>query len=149
MEPDRAQMRTRPPEREGGAVAVSVAVLAAALLLVVGLVFEGGVAIAAKRRALNVAEQAARAGAEQLDLAALRVSGRFTLDAAKATAAANAYLADAGSSGLAAVDGDTVTVSGVPWSSPAPVLHTIGISFSGTVPPVRARNLHGIVVEEP
>lgn len=146
---DRHRERTRPPDRERGAVAVSVAVLAVALLLVVGLVFEGGVAIAAKRRAVNVSEQAARAGAEQLDLGAMRADGSFRLDPAKAAAAANAYLAAAGTGGSVSVDGDTVTVTGVAWSSPTSLLATIGISFSGTVRPAHARNLHGIVVEEP
>jgi Flp pilus assembly protein TadG len=136
-------------DREAGAVAVMVAVLAVALLLVVGLVFEGGVAIAAKRRAMNVAEQAARAGAQQLDIGALRANGTFRVDPSKASAAASAFLGSAGYSGSVSVSGDTVTVSGVSWSSASPVLAAIGVSFGGTVPAASARNLHGITVEEP
>jgi Flp pilus assembly protein TadG len=144
------RLPTRPlPDREAGAVTVTVAVLAVALMMVVGMVFEGGVAIAAKRRAMNVAEQAARAGAAQLDIAAVRSDNQFVLDPAAATAAANAYLATAGYGGSVSVDGVTVTVTGVPWSSPASLLSVIGVSFGGTTPAARARNLHGIVVEEP
>ena len=136
-------------DREAGGVAVMVAVLAVALLLVVGLVFEGGAAIAAKRRAMNVAEQAARAGAQQLDIAALRANGTFRVDPSKAAAAAGAYLGAAGYGGSVSVSGDTVTVSGVSWSSRSPVLSAVGVSFGGTVPAASARNLHGITVEEP
>jgi Flp pilus assembly protein TadG len=137
-----------PVEGEAGAIAVMVAVLGVSLLLVVGLVFEGGVAIAAKRRAMNVAEQAARAGAEQLDLAAVRAGAGFQIDPGAATTAADAYLANAGYSGTVAVSGDTVTVSNVAWSSQDPMLSTLGVHFSGTVAAAHARNLHGVVTEE-
>jgi len=135
-------------EGEAGAIAVLVAVLGVSLLLVVGLVFEGGVAIAAKRQAMNVAEQAARAGAEQLDLNAVREGTGFRVDPASAAAAASAYLANAGYSGTAAVNGDTVTVSGVTWSSNDPMLSTLGVHFNGTVAAAHARNLHGVITEE-
>ena len=147
---ERRLPRIPPPrDREAGAVAVTVAVLAVSLLLVVGMVFEGGAAIAAKRRAMNVAEQAARAGAQQLDIAALRANGTFRVDPSKAAAAAGAYLGAAGYGGSVSVSGDTVTVSGVSWSSRSPVLSAVGVSFGGTVPAASARNLHGITVEEP
>ena len=133
---------------EAGAVAVMVAVLGVSLLLVVGLVFEGGVAIAAKRQAMNVAEQAARAGAEQLDINAVREGTGFRVDPGLAAQAASDYLAGAGSSGSVSVSGDTVTVSNVPWSSPDPMLSTLGISFSGTVAAAHARDLHGVVTVE-
>ena len=139
----------RRPGLEAGAVAVTVAVLALALMMVVGMVFEGGVAIAAKRRAMNVAEQAARAGAEQLDIGAIRSTDKFVIDPAAARSAADAYLAAAGYSGSVSVEGATVTVTGVQWTSPTSLLGLIGVRFGGTTPAARARNLHGIVVEEP
>ncbi|HEX9343164.1 MAG TPA: TadE/TadG family type IV pilus assembly protein [Actinomycetota bacterium] len=135
-------------EGEAGAIAVMVAILGVSLMLVVGLVFEGGVAIAAKRRAMNVAEQAARAGAEQLDLNAVREGTGFRIDPGAAVAAADAYLAGAGFSGSVGVSGDTVTVSGVAWSSQDPMLGTLGVHFSGTVAAAHARNLHGVVTVE-
>jgi Flp pilus assembly protein TadG len=147
---ERTPRQARPPlERDAGAVAVTVAMLGVALLLVVGMVFEGGTAIAAKRRAMNVAEQAARAGAEQVDIARLRAGGEFVVDPAAAQAAASAFLGAAGYSGSVSVEGATVTVRGVAWSSPSPVLGAVGVGLGGTVPAAHARNLHGIVVEEP
>src|SRR6266545_4681866 len=67
--------RSTPPRaEEGGVVTAFVVVMAIALLLVTGLVFDGGRAIVAKRHAINVAEQAARAGAQAIDIASVRSS---------------------------------------------------------------------------
>ena len=49
-----------------------VVTLAAALILLAGLVLDGGLVLAAKRRAINEAEAAARAGAQQIGRASCR-----------------------------------------------------------------------------
>ncbi len=75
---------------EAGSVSVLVAVLGFALLLMLGLVVDGGRQLIAYRRAANDAEQAARAGAGALNPAGLR-TGTYILDPAAAAAAARHY----------------------------------------------------------
>lgn len=94
-----------------GQVTAFVAVMVAALILCAGLVIDGGLALAAKVRATDEAQAAARAGAEEIDLATYRQSGTVVLDPIQATDAAEQYLASTGDSGQVAVTGDTVTVS--------------------------------------
>jgi hypothetical protein len=58
--------------RDRGAAGLFVAVLAPFLIGLAGLVFDGGLALEARQRALDAAEQAARAGANQCDEELLR-----------------------------------------------------------------------------
>ena len=81
-----------------------------ALLVVAGLVIDGGNVLAARREAANVAESAARAGAQALDTAAARTSGGAQLDAPSAIARAESYLAETGYTGSASVQGNDVLV---------------------------------------
>jgi hypothetical protein len=94
-----------------GQVTAFVAVMVAALILCAGLVIDGGLSLAAKVRATDEAQAAARAGAEEIDLTTYRQSGIVVLDPSQATQAAEQYLASTGDSGQVAVAGDTVTVS--------------------------------------
>lgn len=98
------------PGTEQGAVTVFVVLFTAALLAVAGLVIDGGYALGAKRQAMNHAEQAARAGADALDPAALR-DGQTVVDASRATDAAQQYLAQVGARGTVDVVGGEVTVT--------------------------------------
>ncbi len=101
-----------PPARaERGQVTAFVVIITLALLLFAGLVLDGGLTLAAKRRAINEAEAAARAGAQAIAIPTFRSSGRLTLDPARARAAARAYLAAAGHPGRIQVAGDRVTVT--------------------------------------
>jgi hypothetical protein len=94
-----------------GQVMAFVVVMVAALLLFAALVFDGGLIIAAKRRAINEAEAAARAGAQAVATTSYRVTGRLTLDPPRAQAAARAYLAQIGDSGEVQVAGNRVVVT--------------------------------------
>jgi hypothetical protein len=120
-------------DREQGAVVATVAVFMVALMGVTALVYDGGRAITAKRRAINQAEQAARAGARALDAGALRGEGnRDRLDRGAAVAQARAYLAQVGSSGTVEVTDRGVTVS-VTFRERTLLLGMLGIdSFTGT-----------------
>ena len=102
--------RTRwpPAWREQGQVTAFVVIMMAAFLAFAGLVYDGGNALAAKTTAIDEAQEAARAGAQQINLAAFRATGQVTLDPAAAAAAAQAYVAAAGGGDTATV---TVTVS--------------------------------------
>jgi hypothetical protein len=103
--------------------------------MIAGLVFDGGNTIAAKRRAVDEAQSAARAGAEQLSLALHQ--GGFTLDAPQAVAAAQAVLAQAGLSGDVQLNGDVVTVT-VRTTYQSVLLPTsFAVVGTGTAQPVR------------
>ncbi len=112
---------------EDGVVTVFVVVIALALMLFAGLVYDGGMALRAKVEAVDEAGAAARAGAQQLDLTALRSTGTVTLDPSAADGAAQSYLATIGRTGTVAVNGDEVTVT-VSFQQPTALLGIAGIS---------------------
>ena len=95
---------------ESGQITVFVVLVVVALFAMAGLVIDGGSALAEKRRAMNTAEQAARVGADALDPASLR-SGDPAVMPARAAAAAQGYLAQAGVRGSVAINGSEVTVT--------------------------------------
>lgn len=74
-----------------GAAAVMLLLLTPALFALAGLVLDGGTQLAARQHAADLAEQAARAGADQLDTGTLRATGAVTVDAVAAGAAACRY----------------------------------------------------------
>ncbi|HEY5554143.1 MAG TPA: pilus assembly protein TadG-related protein [Cellulomonas sp.] len=89
----RAVGRARRGEHgEDGTVSVFVLVLVVALMVVAGLVVDGGRAVNGRAAAMDSAEQAARAGANQVDLATLRTTGEARLDPAAAQVVAVDYL---------------------------------------------------------
>ena len=120
----RAGLR-RPGEQ--GQITVFAVVIMAALLAVAGLVYDGGRALAAKTTAIDVAQEAARAGAQQINLAVFRATGQVVLDGPAAQAAAQAYLAATGTGDTATVTvtGDTVTVA------VSSVQHTVFLGLIG------------------
>lgn len=134
---------------QSGSVTTMVVIFAMALLLLAGLVYDGGTILAAKRRAISTAEQAARAGAQQVSIASVRAGGPYRLDPPAARAAALAYLGRAGYSGGAAqVQGHTIDVQ-VRWSQPTVILRVLGIGARGGTVSASARSVHGVTTEEP
>jgi Flp pilus assembly protein TadG len=81
---------------ERGAVSVLVIGIAIALFVMAGLVVDGGNAINARQKISDDVEQAARAGADQIDVLALRQSGVIVVLDARARTAARSYLARLG-----------------------------------------------------
>jgi Flp pilus assembly protein TadG len=86
-----------------------VAVLAVALLVIVGMAVDTGRAITAQRLAADEAEQAARSGEGQLSIQALR-DGRVGLNVPSAVEAAENYTVLSGHPGVATVINGMVTV---------------------------------------
>ena len=80
---------------EFGQVTVFVAIFMVALIGLAGLVIDGGVALAARRRAFNEAQAAARAGAQALDVELYRRSGERRIDQDAARANVASYMAHA------------------------------------------------------
>lgn len=113
-------------EGEEGRVTAFVVIAVAGLLLVAGLVLDGGNALAARTRAIGIAEEAARAGCQQLDLAAYRAGAPLRLDPGAADRAARTYLAAAGATGTVTVTVDSVEVSATLRSQPQ-LLDVIGV----------------------
>lgn len=93
-----------------GSVTAFVTVFTVALLGVAGLVFDGGLLLAAQRRAFDEAEAAARAGAQALDVGALRAGAGVQLDPLEAERLAGEHLASIGREGTVEVNGDTIRV---------------------------------------
>jgi Flp pilus assembly protein TadG len=95
-----------------GSIGLLLALLMVGLMAMAGLVVDGGAALAARGRAADVAQQAARAGADALLPASLRTSSpdRLQVDPAAARAAAEQVLDAGGVTGQVTIHGDTVTV---------------------------------------
>lgn len=87
-----------------------VTVFTVALLGVAGLVADGGLLLAAHQRAFNEAEAAARAGAQAVDVDALRSGAGVRLDPSEAERRARDYLTSINRDGTVEVAGDTVRV---------------------------------------
>jgi Flp pilus assembly protein TadG len=96
-------------------------------LLMTGLVFDGGAAMTTKASALTVAQQAARAGADQLDLTTLRTTGEVQLDPAAAEQVAAGWLEQAGVAGTVSATTELVTVT-VTATGSAVLLPVVGIT---------------------
>lgn len=95
-----------------GSLTLFAVVLALGLLAMTGLVVDGGAKLTAQRRANHLAEQAARAGAQAVDLAGLRSGDAPTLASQAAKSTAQAYLAAAGQpAGQVVVRGDSIEVT--------------------------------------
>lgn len=112
---------------ERGQVTAFVLVFTLVLLFVAGLVVDGGFMLAARERAINDAEGAARAAAQAIDRAHYRETGEVRLDPGAARAAAEAYLSASGDTGVVVVTGDTVTVD----ISREQTLRILGIVLGG------------------
>lgn len=96
---------------ETGTITAFVAVVAFALVMVAGMAYDGGQVIRAHNAARNDAEQAARAGAQQIDLTHLRSTNEPRLEVGKAEAAALDYLARSSATGTVSVSDASVTVT--------------------------------------
>lgn len=100
--------------------------LVAVVAMLCGAVLDGGNAMATRVRALDIAQQAARAGANHLDLTALRDAGAMRLDPAAAEAAAQRFLGEAAAAGTVTATPTVVTVT-VTDTQPTLLLHAVGV----------------------
>ena len=99
-------------DSERGAVSTFLAVLALALLAAAGLVVDGGRKVNTLREASNVADNAARAGAQAVDVDTLRTDGTVLLLPGAAEQQARDYLAELGhTASEIIVTGDAITVT--------------------------------------
>jgi Flp pilus assembly protein TadG len=134
-------MSRRTPD-EQGSIAAMTAVMAVALLAMVGLVVDGGRAVVARRVAMDDAAEAARSGVDALSISALR-SGSVQIDPSVAIESAHQFLAAAGVQGSVDVTGQTVTVQ-VVTHEPTAVLSVIGIRSMTVTATASATDVHGV-----
>jgi hypothetical protein len=150
----RAMTQREPDDRRGdadrGSITAYLLITAVAIFALAGLVLDGGAALAAHGRAADVAQQAARAGADALDETSLRSAtpAGLTANPAAARVAAGEVLAAAGVTGDVAVNGGSVTVT-ARVTKPAAILSVVGISEVGGTATATARPLHGTTTGAP
>ena len=114
-------------QADHGRVTAFVVALMLGLLALAGLTLDGGLALAAKVRATGQAEAAARAGAQEIDLATYRATGTLHLIPNAANTTAQNYLAAVGATGTVTVTDDTVTVA-ITATQNTQLLGMVGIS---------------------
>ena len=139
----------RRPACAGGAVSILVVLLTPAMFVCAGLVWDGGRAITARQHAADLAEQAARAGVNDLDLSALRDRGSDTIDMPRAITDACHYVTVTapGASCTATATTSTVTVH-VTTHTPTALLGLIGMSSLTTHGYATASAVRGVITGE-
>ena len=136
--------RVADTDREAGSVTVFVAITALGILILCGLVVDGGAKLRAVQRADRVATEAARAAGQAADLAAL-AGGEARVDRQAAVDAATAFLTAAGESGTATVSADDTAVEvTVTTTAPTVFLGLIGIPAFTVTGHGRAILVHGV-----
>ncbi|MCT9080468.1 TadE/TadG family type IV pilus assembly protein [Streptomyces fulvoviolaceus] len=133
---------------DDGQVTPFVVILALAIVMFAGLVVDGGLALAAKVRAIGEAQEAARAGAQALDLSAYRDSGTVRLVPGQARTLAQTYLASTGDTGMVTVNGDTVTVT-VTAHQGTQLLGLLGVDMLTVTGTGSAHPARGVLTPEP
>lgn len=133
--------RRKAIRRDDGQATVFVVLITVTVLMFAGLVLDGGLALAAKVRAIGEAQEAARRGAQALDLAAYRAHGTLRLIPDHARDLAQHHLAATGDASTVTATSETVTVT-VTARSSTQLLRVVGIqsfkvSASGSAHPVR------------
>lgn len=132
---------------QDGSITVFVLGLVLALLMVAGLVYDGGRILAARRQAHDLADNAARAAAQSVDLDSLRNGSLLALDPLAAEVAAQDYLAATGHQGSVAVSADHVEVT-VSITTPMALLHLVGIAERTVTAQGQARLVRGVTGPE-
>lgn len=127
---------------EQGSITAFVVVMTTALLMAIGLVLDGGRALALRRVAADRAQEAARAGAQVIDVDALRAH-RSAVPGRGAGAAARAYLARLGTPGSVRVSGGRVIVT-VHLATPTRLLSLVGMRTISVSETGAARIVRGV-----
>jgi Flp pilus assembly protein TadG len=103
--------RDHSDSRDRGSLTLMLLVLMVAMLALAGLVIDGGRKLDATQKAYAIAQEAARAGAGQVNTSVAYRSGNYRVDVPHALAAARAYLASAGYSGSVTASGNNIRVT--------------------------------------
>jgi hypothetical protein len=110
-----------------GSISVLVIGLSVALVIALGMAVDGSRKALAYSDATAVAEEAARAGGQALNVGALATGQDAAVDPSRAMTTARTYLAAAGVPGTVAVDGDRIIVR-TTVTKPTVFLGMVGIA---------------------
>lgn len=127
-----------------GALTLFFAILFPALLIFAGLVVDAGTKLDNYENAATYAQEAARAGAGQVNQSEAYSSSTFVVDQAQAIAAAQAYLAAAGVSGSVTAVGNTAIRVTVTITTPTKILSIIGIDTVTSTSTATAALISGV-----
>lgn len=111
-----------------GAVTPYAIIFITVLMMFAGLAVDGGAKLRAGWEAVGIAEEAARAGAGQVDRAAVYAGKPFVVDQGTAVRAAQAYLSASGHSGSVRITGATAMTVSVTVTKSTYLLSMVGIS---------------------
>jgi len=136
------------PSSEQGQVTSFVVVFSLTLLVVAGLVLDGGLLLNARQQAADTAGEAARAGAQAVDIGTLRTSGRHAIDPLQALAAADAYLRQVDADGVVTATAEQVTVT-VTRTQRLQLLPLIGLREATVTGTGSARSARGVDQAQP
>ncbi|WP_242909673.1 TadE/TadG family type IV pilus assembly protein [Actinomadura terrae] len=115
-------------QRERGSVSVFAVIITMVVVVFFGAVIDFEQALEARQDANTVAQEAARAGAGQVDRNRAYTRGQFVVDRESAIRAARAYLWASGHAGTVTVLGRRTIRVHVSISRPARFLSVIGVS---------------------
>ncbi|HEX3542283.1 MAG TPA: hypothetical protein VHT75_17750 [Acidimicrobiales bacterium] len=136
---------------ERGSVTLWLVIMTVALIAAIGLVYDGGEALAVKGQAISDAYGAARAGAQALDVDQFARGGPAAPNAGAAVSAASTFLSAAGvamGQATIAVNGPVVTVT-VRLTSPATILGAVGARSFRLTGTGSARAIYGVRGPQP
>lgn len=152
-----ASSRQRPAPRllqrgasaDRGSISIYAAIVLVGLLVIIGISVDGGGKMRATERADSLAQEAARAGGQELNAGDAIAGDKIAVDPAAARAAALDYLRQAGARGTVTVSDDgktlTVTVDGQYRTRFLSVIGVTGMSVTGHAD---ATLLHGVDASE-
>ncbi len=129
--------------QEEGAATIFVVGLATALLMLAGLLYDGGRVLEARREAFHTADNAARAAAQAVDIDAVRSGAAPLLDVPAAEIAARNYLDRLGLAGEVLVTANQVSVT-VSIDVEMALLQAIGLDTRTVTGTGRARIVQGV-----
>ncbi|MDO8119701.1 pilus assembly protein TadG-related protein [Isoptericola sp. b490] len=132
-----------------GSISVFVAFSIVGLLLIVGLVADGGLKVRAVQEADALAAEAARAAGQSIDAPAA-VAGQVRVDRQAAASAALAFLAEADAPGSVSVapDGESIDVI-VTLTRPTAFVSLIGITHVTVTGRASATLVHAVTGVQP
>lgn len=143
----RALSRGQDPERDRdrGALSLMIVILFVALLLLAGIVVDGGAKLTADENATALAQEAARAGATTVDASAAYSTGSLVVGEAAAITAAGQYLVAAGYRDFTVTgDGDKAITVRVTITERTRFLSLIGVRTFSTTGTATAQLVTGV-----
>ncbi len=138
------QCPQRADRGQPGQALLWVALMLPLFLAIIGLALDGGALFAARRQVQNVADGAARAGAQQIDIPHYRATGEIALDRSLARYVARQYIAGSGELEATIDTADTQVIVAVRREVPLSFLKLVGVSHASIGATAVARPFYGI-----